>query len=327
MKVGLVGATGQVGRELLKLLEARRFPLKELRIFASRASRGRTLPFRGRSLPLRNPGPAGFKDLDLVFFSTEGEVTRRWAFRLASGGCWVIDDSALYRMHPKVPLVIPEINGEVLSPRTRLIAGPNCTTAQMLLAIFPVHRRVPIRKIRMATYQSVSGAGSKAVSEMKEQFLAWAGRGRFSSPRVLPQRIAFNLFPQIGAIGPDGYSGEEVKIAQETRKILGAVRVPVVRGHSEAIWLETAKPVSVSAARRWISGFSGLELFGARSYPMPIHAEGRWPVCVGRIRKDPASRSGLVLWVVGDNLLKGAALNSVQIAEFLLRKRYLGRLA
>ena len=325
----MVGATGQVGRELLRLLEMRRFPLKELRLFASRHSEGRRLPYRGKVIRIQSLRPDRLRGLDLAFFSAQEQATKRWAPRLSGSGTWVVDDSSVFRMDPQVPLVIPEINAQAITPKKRLIAGPNCSTTQMLMAVFPIHRRAGVRTIRMATYQSVSGAGYKAVEELRRQTKCWACGEVIPPARVLPRRIALNLFPQVGSLDMGSHSGEEIKIAGETRRILEdpsirvsvtAVRVPVVRGHCEALWLETRKPVRVSQARAWLSRFEGVTVM---DYPTPILVQGRWPVYVGRLRRDPASASGLMLWVAADNLLKGAALNSVQIAEYLVRRGFI----
>lgn len=337
LKVALVGATGAVGREILDLLERRPWPPFELSLFAS-GKPGRRLTFRGRSLAVQPSEPKRLSGFDLALFATDDAVVLRHAPRLAREGTVVIDESAAFRMEPGVPLVIPEINGHVLRRGQRLIAGPNCTTAALLMGVYPLHKHAPLRSLRAATYQAVSGAGRAAVEELALQVADWS-RGRTSPrPAALPQRIAFNIFPHIGSFNGDGWTSEETKIAQEARKILAlprlrvsatAVRVPVFRGHSIAAWVETARPVEPRRVERLLAAAPGVKLVrrpGA-PYPTPLDAAGRGDVYVGRVRRGENARETL-LWIVGDNLLKGAALNSVQIAELLLKKGWLkaGRL-
>ena len=329
LRVAVVGATGVVGREILALLERRRFPC-QLAPFAS-GRRAASVPFRGRSLRVQPADERALRGFDLAFFATDDAVVERLAPRLARGGTTVIDESAAFRMEPGVPLVIPEINGDALRPGDRLIAGPNCTTAALLMGIYPIHRVNPVRHIRAATYQAVSGAGREAVGELEGQVSAWARRRPWTRPGVLPATIAFNVFPHVGSFDDLGHSSEESKIAREARKILRAprlsvsataVRVPVFRGHSIAAWIETSRPLSPGRARSLLRRAPGVELFGPGDYPTPLHAAERHAVFVGRVRQGTGPRE-LLLWIVGDNLLKGAALNSVQIAEHLLKKRWL----
>ncbi len=329
LRVAVVGATGLVGREVLSLLEKRRFPAGEIAFFAG--SGGRKLPFRGRRRPVHATTARALKGFDLALFAADDDIVRRFARPLAASGTTVIDESAAFRMEPGVPLVIPEINGAVLRPSHKFIAGPNCTTAALLMGVYPVHRRAPVLGIRAATYQAVSGAGKAAVEEFSSQVAAWARGDRRLKSKILPQPIAFNLFPHIGSFDSAGHSSEELKMARESRKILGAsglrfsattVRVPVFRGHSIAAWLETARPVTPSKARAWLSGAPGVRLMKGELYPTPLMAAEQGPVFVGRLKQGSHARE-LSLWVVGDNLLKGAALNSVQIAELLLQKGFL----
>jgi len=340
-RVAVVGATGMVGRELLALLEARRFPVGELLPFSSGRSENR-VRFRGRSLP----APAVDKDrlasCGLVFLVSSEEVARSLAPGLARRGVWVIDDSSEFRLDPTVPLVIPEVNAGALSPRTRLIAGPNCTMTGLAVAGWPLHRAAAAREARIATYQAVSGAGRAALAELFEQnrrlarALDFTPDGRapvIPGPRAqrLPRPIAGNVFPQVGRFDADGHCGEETKVAAELRKVwnapdlrvsVTAVRVPVVRGHSLAAWLSFTRPLSPARAAGLLRRAPGLRLYEGEDYPTPLSVAGTWPVCAGRVRAG-AHPKELALWVVSDNLLKGAALNSVQIAEHILRKGWL----
>jgi aspartate-semialdehyde dehydrogenase len=327
--VGVVGARGLVGRELLQLLEERRFPVGELRLFGS--GRGEAA-FRGRSHAVRPVNLRELQTLDLALFAVEADIARKYAPETARAGVWVIDESSAFRMQSKVPLVIPEINAHHISPESKLVAGPNCTTAALLMGIYPIHKASPLRHVRAATYQAVSGAGRAAIEEFERNVHAWARSRSVPAPKALPHTLVFNVFPQVGDILRDGVSGEEAKIAQESRKILGnpelrvsstAVRVPVLRGHSIAVWIQTEQPLAPQRAKTLLATSPGVKLIngGRASYPTPQMAAGKWPVYVGRVRR--SGRDELQLWIVSDNLLKGAALNSVQIAEHLLRKRWL----
>jgi len=334
--VGVVGATGMVGRELLKLLAKRRLPIRELVAFASERSRGRRLRFRGRSVVVRTlAGKDPFAGCGLVFFVSDKALSLRHGPALAARGVWVIDDSSAFRLDKKIPLVVPEVNAAALTPRSRLIAGPNCAATPIAMAAAAVGLRFGLRSVRAATYQSASGWGQAAMQELAEQARAWARTGRVPKPRVLPRRLFLNLFPHIDRFdAASGYTHEELKIAAETRKILGlpglavtatAVRVPVLVGHSAAVWIETDRPVTAAAARKALSAFPGITVVDDSrrpSYPTPLDAAGRDAVLAGRIRSGSHPRE-LLLWLCADNLLKGAALNSVQIAEVLLKKGWL----
>lgn len=338
--VGIVGATGMVGQELVRLLEARRFPVGKLLPFSSGASR-KTVRYRGRSLEAPAPKPSALKECSLVFFVSSDEVSQRLAPALAKQGTWVIDDSSAFRLDPKVPLVIPEVNARALSIERRLIAGPNCTMTGLAVAGYPLHRSAGVRQARIASYQAVSGAGRAALEEFFSQVYRRGrtmalddGRAPILPPfhaRSLPRTISCNVIPQVGGFDDAGHSSEERKVASELRKIwdapglrvsVTAVRVPVVRGHSLAAWLTLDKRLPLSRARGLLAKAPGLSFAGNGGYPTPLDCAGKDGVYAGRLREGADPRE-LSLWIVSDNLLKGAALNSVQIAEELLRRRWL----
>lgn len=332
-----------VGRELVALLERRRFPVGELRPFSSGRSRS-SVSFRGRAIPAPAADPRALAACDLVFLVSSEDVARRFAPGLARRGVWVIDDSSEFRLDPEVPLVIPEVNAAALKIDQRLIAGPNCTMTGLAVAGWPLHKAARIRQARIASYQAVSGAGRRALGEFFAQARALSRRLDFApdgrapllrAPRAsaLPRAIAGNVIPQVGGFDPAGYSGEENKVAAELRKVWGApglrvsvtaVRVPVVRGHALAAWLGFSRPLSAARARRILARAPGLELLPEGDYPTPLDTAGGAAVRAGRLRAGTDSKE-LALWVVSDNLLKGAALNSVQIAELLLRRAWLRR--
>ena len=332
--VGIVGATGAVGQELLQLLHDRGFPLRSLRLFASARSAGRTVSYAGRTYPIEEAKPGVFAGVDLAFFAAGGSVTRALAPDAVRAGCLVIDKSSHYRMDPDVPLVIPEINPGELRRHRGIIANPNCSTAVTLMALWPLHQAFGLRRYFAATYQSVSGTGAEAIRELEEQVQGHV-KGAAPQPKVYPYPIAFNLIPQVDSFGPDGYTGEETKMMLESRKIMGlpglrvsatTVRVPVVRAHSIAVNAEFERPVSVEAARAAIAAFPGAELVDdpvQRRYPTPLEFSRKVKCGVGRIRVDSALDNGLALWVSGDNLWKGAALNAVQNAELMVREGWL----
>jgi aspartate-semialdehyde dehydrogenase len=329
--VGIVGATGAVGQELLQLLHDRGFPLKSLRLFASARSAGRTVTCAGKTYPIEEARPGVFAGVDLAFFAAGGSVTRALAPDAVRAGCLVIDKSSHYRMEPDVPLVIPEINPGELRRHRGIIANPNCSTAVTLMALWPLHQAFGLRRYFAATYQSVSGTGAEAIRELEEQVQGHV-RGAAAQPKVYPYPIAFNLIPQVDSFGPNGYTGEETKMMLESRKIMGlpglrvsatTVRVPVVRAHSVAVNAEFERPVTVEAARAAIAAFAGAELVddpAERRYPTPLEFSRKVKCGVGRIRLDTALDNGLALWVSGDNLWKGAALNAVQNAELMVRE-------
>lgn len=330
VNVAVVGATGAVGETMLKILAERSFPLGRLHVLASERSAGDKLDFGGRKLvveSLEGFDPAG---IDIALFSAGGEVSREHAPRFAAAGAVVIDNSSAFRQDEDVPLVVAEVNPEAARHRPRgIIANPNCSTMQMLVALAPIHRAVGIERINVATYQSVSGTGRRALEELGRQT---AGMLNFqeAKPEVYPVQIAFNVIPHGGDFTDNGYTTEEMKLVWETRKILGdetiginatVVRVPVFYGHSEAVHIETREKISATDARALLEQAAGVEVVDDREaggYPTPVtHASGNDPVYVGRIRDDISHPRGLSLWVVSDNIRKGAALNAVQLAELV----------
>jgi len=342
LRIGVVGATGMVGRELLSLLERRPFPIAELRPFSSGRAPAE-VRFRGRDLPAPGVRPEALRECDLVFLVSSDEVALALAPRLAAAGVWVIDDSAAFRLDPKVPLVIPEVNAGSLRRDRRLIAGPNCTMTGLGVAGARLHRLYGIREVRVASYQAVSGAGKTALRELFAQARSLAGTRLLADGRAptlgagraeaLPRAIAYNAVPQVGRFGADGYSSEETKVAAELRKIWSApalrvsattVRVPTIRGHALAAWLTFSRPLDAARAKAALRGTAGLVLSSDSDYPTPRSAGGTGPVHAGRVRQGATLRE-IALWVVSDNLLKGAALNSVQIAQELIRRGWLSR--
>lgn len=329
--VGIVGATGAVGQELIRLLGIRKFPVGELRLLASARSAGKRVEVGGRTLTVVEARPGAFEGLDLAFFAAGGSVTRALAPAAVAAGCVVIDKSSALRMDPTVPLVIPEINGDELARHRGIIANPNCSTAVMLMGLWPLHVAFGVKRVFASTYQSVSGTGAEAVVELDSQVRAWA-EGRPIERRVYPHPIAFNCIPQVDAFGGDGYTGEENKMMIESRKIMGlpdlrmsatCVRVPVMQAHSVAVSAEFERPVDAAAGRAAIAAFSGAELVddpAASGYPTPLAFTRKVKCGVGRVRRDTAFDNGLSFWVCGDNLWKGAALNAIQVAETLIAR-------
>ena len=330
VRVAILGATGAVGTELLELLDSRNFPIAELKLLASSRSAGRTLPFRGEQLPVAAVGKDSFKNVDIVLASAGGSTSKAWAATAVESGAVVIDNSSAFRMNPQVPLVIPEVNPEAAATHQGIIANPNCTTILMAMAVWPLHQVQPVQRIIAATYQSASGAGFQAMEELKLQAQAILN-GETPPTEIFPYPLAFNLFPHNSALNDQGYCEEEMKMVNETRKIFNApemrisatcVRVPVLRAHSEAINLEFSQPFPVAKAKEILSNAPGVRLvedWQANYFPMPIDATGKDEVLVGRIRQDISHPSGLELWLCGDQIRKGAALNAVQIAELLVR--------
>ncbi len=329
--VGIVGATGAVGQELLRLLEERSFPVSSLRLFASARSVGKTLKFAGKAVAVEEARLGVFTNVDLAFFAAGGAVTRALAPDAVKAGCLVIDKSSALRLDPDVPLVIPEINPEALRRHKGIIANPNCSTAVALMGIWPLHERFGLKRYIAATYQSVSGMGAEGVRELEAQVQSHA-KGDSVTSKVFAHQIAFNVIPHVDAFGPNGYTGEETKMMQESRKIMGlpnlpvsvtCVRVPVVRAHSVAVNAEFERPVSVEEAREAIAAFPGAELVDEPSrnaYPTPLDFSRKVKCGVGRLRVDTALTNGLAFWVSGDNLWKGAALNAIQNAELMIRE-------
>lgn len=330
-RVAILGATGAVGTELLTLLEQRDFPVESLTLLASARSAGSTLLFKGEHLPVEAVNEKSFKNIDLVLASAGGSVSKAWAATAIASGAVVIDNSSAFRMDPTVPLVVPEVNPQAAAAHRGLIANPNCTTILMAVAVYPLHQVQPIRRIVAATYQSASGAGARAMEEVKTQAQAIL-QGQAPITELFPYPLAFNLFPHNSALNEQGYCEEELKMIYETRKIFGTpdlrvtatcVRVPVLRAHSEALNLEFDQPFDVAQARSLLSKAPGVTLvddWQANYFPMPIDASGKDNVLVGRIRQDLSHPTGLELWLCGDQIRKGAALNAVQIAELLAQQ-------
>ncbi|MGB3757772.1 MAG: aspartate-semialdehyde dehydrogenase [Rivularia sp. (in: cyanobacteria)] len=333
-RVAILGATGAVGTELLELLEERDFPLTELKLLASERSAGKKLPFKGENLLVEAVSEAALENVDLVFASAGGSISKVWAPKAVEKGAVVVDNSSAFRMNPEVPLIVPEVNPEAVVNHKGIIANPNCTTILMAVGIFPLHKVKPIKRIVVATYQSASGAGAKAMEEVKNQSIDIL-EGKEPVAKVFPYPLAFNLFPHNSPLNSAGYCEEEMKMVNETRKIFNdqdiritatCVRVPVLRAHSEAINLEFETPLNIEEAREILSKSKGVKLvedWQANYFPMPSEATGKDDVLVGRIRQDISHESGLELWLCGDQIRKGAALNAVQIAELLVEKNML----
>ena len=330
-RVAILGATGAVGAELRELLHDRNFPISDLKLLASERSAGTTLPFGGEMLPVEAVSERSFDNVDLVLASAGGSTSKLWAPKAVAAGAVVIDNSSAFRMDATVPLVVPEVNPQAAAAHRGIIANPNCTTILMAVAVWPLHKVKPIKRIVVATYQSASGAGAKAMEEMKDQARAILA-GETPKTEIFPYPLAFNLFPHNTPINDLGYCEEEMKMVNETRKIFGTeemrisatcVRVPVLRAHSEAINLEFAEPFSPIEAREILKEAIGVKLvedWQANYFPMPVEASGKDEVLVGRIRQDISHPCGLEMWLCGDQIRKGAALNAVQIAELLADK-------
>ncbi len=333
-RVAILGATGAVGSELLQLLDSRRFPLSKLRLLATAHSAGKTLAFQGETLTVEEVGPESFQDIDLVLASAGGDISKRWAAVAVQAGAVMIDNSSAFRMDPRVPLVIPEINPDAAQAHQGIIANPNCSTILMAVAVWPLHQVRPVRRMVVATYQSASGGGARAMEELKQQAQAVLA-GEEPQAECFAHPLAFNLFPHDTPLNELGYCTEEMKMVNETRKIFGrpelkitatCVRVPVLRAHSEAINLEFDEPFPADQARSVLKSAPGLKLvedWQRNHFPMPIEASGRDEVLVGRIRQDISNPTGLELWLSGDQIRKGAALNAVQIAELLVEQQLL----
>ncbi|OQB31575.1 MAG: Aspartate-semialdehyde dehydrogenase [Candidatus Hydrogenedentes bacterium ADurb.Bin179] len=330
--VAVAGATGVVGRQMLLTLEARNFPVSKIKMLASARLKGRTLPFKGEEIPVEVLGEDSFNGVDIALFSAGGNTSKTYAPAAARAGAVVVDNSSAWRMDPEVPLVVPEVNPEAIKQHKGIIANPNCSTIQMVVVLKPIHDAARIKRVVVSTYQAVSGAGSAAINELREQTRALLNEQPYP-PKVFPHQIAFNCIPQIpqsGAFGDNGYTSEEMKMVNETKKIMGdasiavtatTVRVPVIIGHSESVNVETAKKLTAAEARALLAAAPGVIVeddLDHQRYPLAVNAAGKYDTFVGRIREDISHPSALDLWVVSDNLLKGAALNAVQIAEHLL---------
>jgi aspartate-semialdehyde dehydrogenase len=329
MRVAIVGATGEVGRAFLKVLEEREFPVDELYLYASEKSEGTELTFRGEKFKVRALNKeTSFRGTDIALFSAGSSISKEYAPRFVKDGAVVIDNSSAWRLDPDVPLVVPEVNPEDVENHKGIIANPNCSTIQMVVALKPIYDAVGISAIVVATYQSVSGAGAKAIRELEDQTRAWC-QDKQMEVKNLPRRIAFNVIPQIDVFTENGYTKEEMKMLNETRKIMHdpnikvsatTVRVPVFYGHSEAISIKLNHPLEPESAMELLRKAKGVVLV-EEGYPTPIDVAGKDEVFVGRIRKDLVFEPGLSMWVVADNIRKGAATNAVQIAELLIHAK------
>src|SRR5437763_3392340 len=328
--VAVVGATGAVGVEMIKTLEKRNFPVGKLTLLASARSLGKKLSYRGKPVEIQELKKDSFAGIDIALFSAGGSISKEFAPLAARAGCVVIDNSSAFRMDDSVPLVIPEINADDTRKHKGIIANPNCTTAITLMALYPLHKAFFVKRIFASSYQAVSGTGAKAILELKNQVDDIVG-GKPITKEVYPHQIAFNVLPHVDSFLPNGYTKEEMKMEKEGRKIMHhptfrasvtCVRVPVYRAHSVAVSAEFDKPVTVEDAREVLKSAPGLDLVdepAKNEYPLPLYAADRYNCQVGRIRKDCALDNGLCFWIAGDQLLKGAALNAVQIAELLLK--------
>ena len=332
--VAIVGATGMVGREFIKVLEQRHFPMDSIQLLASDRSAGKKLFVSHQEIEVRETTSESLKDIDIALFSAGAEVSRYFAPIAAQAGAVVVDNSSAFRMDPKVPLVVPEINPEDIGKHKGIIANPNCSTIQLVVALYPLHKVNAIKRIVVSTYQAVSGTGLAAVNELTAQ-AKQVLEGQTPVPHVYPHQIAFNLLPEIDVFMDNGYTKEEQKLAEETRKIMHAddiaisatcVRVPVFTGHSEAVSVEFSHPMSADEAQYILAQAPGVKILDDPAislYPQPWSATGTDEVFVGRIRQDTSCANGLVMWIVADNLRKGAALNAVQIAEEMIRRDWL----
>src|SRR5436305_9850504 len=326
--VAVVGATGAVGIEMIKTLEKRNFPVGKLTLLASARSAGKKLKFRGEDLTVQELTKDSFSGIDIALFSAGGSISKEFAPIAAKAGCVVVDNSSAFRMDDTVPLVVPEINAADVKKHKGIIANPNCTTAITLMALYPLHQAFGVKRIFASSYQAVSGTGAKAIEELRRQVDQLA-KGQQATREVYPHQIAFNVLPHVDSFLQDGYTKEEMKMQNEGRRIMHhpgfrasvtCVRVPVYRAHSVAVSAEFTEAISVERAREVLAKAPGLELVDepARNrYPMPLHVAGKDDCAVGRLRRDCAFENGLTFWVSGDQLLKGAALNAVQIAELL----------
>jgi len=333
-KVAVVGATGLVGQEFIKVLEQRDFPMNSIELLASDRSAGKKLFVNHRELVVKETATASFKDVDIALFSAGAEISRYFSPLAAQAGAVVVDNSSAFRMETKVPLVVPEVNPEDIKWHKGIIANPNCSTIQMVVALNPLHKVNPIKRIVAVTYQAVSGTGSAAVEELTEQSKQVL-EGQNTVPHVYPHQIAFNILPEIDVFLDNDYTKEEWKMVEETRKIMHApdiaisavcVRVPVFIGHSEALHVEFSQPLAADDAKRILAQAPGVKVLddpGISLYPQPWSAAGTDDVFVGRIHRDVSHPNGLVMWVVADNLRKGAALNTIQIAEELIKRDWL----
>lgn len=331
MNVAIVGASGAVGQEFIRVLEEQDFPVDELCLFGSKRSAGRKYVFRGKEYTVKELTHGDdFKGIDIAFTSAGASVSKEFAETITKHGTLMIDNSSAFRMDEDVPLVVPEVNGEdAFNTPRNIIANPNCTTIQMVVALKPINDLSPIRRVHVATYQAASGAGAAAMNELVEQY-AQLQRGEKPTVEKFAYQLAYNVIPQVDVFTDNGYTKEEMKMFNETKKIMHApgldvsamcVRVPVMRAHSEAVWVETEKPLELDAVRDAFTKAEGLVVLDRpadKVYPMPLEIANQDPVFVGRLRKDLTNPRGLAFWIVGDQIKKGAALNAVQIAQYII---------
>ena len=332
MKVAIVGASGAVGQEFLRILSERDFPLDELVLFGSERSAGRKYNFRGKDFEVKLlQHNDDFKDIDIAFVSAGGSTSKEYAGTITKHGAVMIDNSSAFRMDDDVPLVVPECNAKDALNRPRgIIANPNCTTAMMVVVLQPLENISHIRRIHIASYQSASGAGAAAMVELQQQYKEMVEDGKVTTIRKFAHQLAYNVIPQIDVFTENGYTKEEMKMFNETKKIMHTdakcsamcVRVSSLRAHSESVWIETERPISVEEAKKALAAAPGVTLLDDPSkelYPMPLDTAGKDDIYVGRVRKDLADDNGLTFWLSGDQIRKGAALNAVQIAEYLIK--------
>ncbi|MFZ5764079.1 MAG: aspartate-semialdehyde dehydrogenase [Thermodesulfobacteriota bacterium] len=331
--VAVAGATGAVGGAMLDVLERRNFPVRELRLLASERSVGKKLVFKGKEIPVQLLDKNAFTGIDVALFSAGGSRSLEFAPAAAAAGAVVVDNSSAFRMEPDIPLVVPEVNPDAIAQYTKrgIIANPNCSTIQMLVALKPIRDAVGIKRIVVSTYQAVSGTGAKAIEELQNQARAWAAGAKIEK-NVYPHQILFNCLPHIDSFLDNGYTKEEMKMVNETRKIFDdpaigvtatTVRVPVFYGHSEAVNIETKEKISAARVKELLADAPGVKLVDnpqLSQYPLALDCQGKFETLVGRIREDESIANGINMWVVSDNILKGAALNAVQIAEVLIDK-------
>jgi len=334
-KVAIAGATGAVGYEMKKMLENRNFPVESIKFLASERSVGKKMMYNDKEVLVELLTKDCGKGIDIALFSAGSDISKKIAPYFAADGCFVIDNSSAWRMDRDIPLIVPEVNPNDLKKNKKLIANPNCSTIQMVVTLKPLHDFAKIKRVIVSTYQSVSGAGQKGIDELAAQVKAWSKGEKTLQINKFQHQIAFNLIPQIDVFTENGYTKEEMKMANETKKIMGdnsieisatCVRVPVFRSHSENIWIETEKPISPVQAKKILAKTDGVQVIDEsenNKYPMPLLAENMQITYVGRIRCDISTKNNaLTFWVVSDNLLKGAALNAVQIAETLIKNHF-----
>ena len=335
MILAVVGASGAVGQEFLRILEEHRFPCDELLLFGSARSAGQTRTFRGKEITIKLlQHNDDFKGVDIALVSAGGSVSKEFAQTITKHGTLMIDNSSCFRMDNDVPLVVPEVNAEdALNAPRRIIANPNCTTIQMVVALAAIEKVSHIRRVKVATYQSASGAGASAMAELEQQYASLT-RGEEPVVEKFAHQLAYNVIPHIDVFTENGYTKEEMKMFNETQKIMHSdirvsatcIRVPVMRAHSESIWVETERPISVAEARAAFEAAEGVVVLdnpSEKQYPMPLFIAGKEPVYVGRIREDLTDENGLSFWCVADQIKKGAALNAVQIAEWLIKNGHI----